>query len=170
VAFFHGPREYEFTRRYLEGYQLIVDRFNFDADERLLVETGRSGMERGDKGFVPTEEELESLQQVMVSPHRPTAFILPTWNMSVQVLDMARSLNLRVPQDFSVISMAGPSDEESPAAQLPRITRMHLDNREAGRRAAEILLNLIAGNPCPKVTSLKTELLVQETTGPVPCK
>ncbi len=162
IAFFHGPKEYEFTHNYLLGYHLIVEHFNLDRDDELLVETGRRGVERVEDGFVPTQGELDKIRGLLRSPNRPTAMIIPSWKMAEETLRIASEFDLVIGKDLSVVCLAQPMDIERDN-DLPKITHIKTDNVENGRIAARILFDLIDGKSCPKVTFEKPELKILET-------
>jgi DNA-binding LacI/PurR family transcriptional regulator len=163
VGFVHGPSKFEFTHKYLQGYHMIVSRFDFDEDESLVVESG--------KAILSTEDEIEHIRRLLLSSNRPTALILPSWEMAERVSNMASTLGLNIPDDLSIISLSDPfAQEPIDMTKLAKITYIHHDNKEKGERAIRLLLKIMAGEPCSKNTFMKPQLIVQESTGPAPVR
>ena len=69
---------------------------------------------------------------------------------------------LRIPEDLSVV---GFDDSPIAAFTVPALTSVAIPMHEIGRRAMELLLRLVAGEPGTSVV-LATELRVRESTAP----
>lgn len=85
--------------------------------------------------------------------------------MSMGALCALFERDVRVPQDFSVVSC----DDMSFAAHLvPPLTTVRIPFDATGARAAALLLERIRGNPVPAKELLPVELVVRGSTGPPP--
>ena len=95
-------------------------------------------------------------------PRRPTAIFAASDLQAFGVLEAARAVGLRVPDDLSVV---GYDDVEvSPYLGL---TTMRQPLYESGARGAELLLGAIVGNGAePASIELPVELEVRSTTAP----
>jgi LacI family transcriptional regulator len=102
-------------------------------------------------------------RQMLSQPMRPTAIFAASDTQAIGVLEAARDLALRVPDDLSVI---GYDDIEF--ADILQLTTMHQNLAESGRLGVQLLLDSIA-NPQlqPIYRVLPTELVVRRTTAPV---
>jgi LacI family gluconate utilization system Gnt-I transcriptional repressor len=61
--------------------------------------------------------------------------------------------------------MAGLGDLELAAAFVPALTTVHVPSYEIGRKAAELLLARVAGEPVPTpIVDLGFEIIARETT------
>ncbi len=78
------------------------------------------------------------------------------------MLEAARDLNLRVPEDLSVV---GYDDIE--VAEYLRLTTIRQLLFESGKRGVELLLEVLANAPAqPVCETLPVELIVRGTTAP----
>ncbi|MCX8067345.1 MAG: LacI family transcriptional regulator [Anaerolineae bacterium] len=106
----------------------------------------------------------ESARRLLALPDRPTAIFAASDVQAVGVLEAARELGLRVPQDLSVV---GYDDVE--IAEIVGLTTMRQRLFESGQRGVELLLRTLADPTTKPVHEvLPTELVVRETTGPPP--
>lgn len=96
-------------------------------------------------------------------PDPPSAVFAATDIMALGVINAARARGWRVPGDLSVVGM---DDIELAAITNPPLTTVRIRKEEMGRRAAEILLDAIAGGKadCGPIM-LANELVVRGTTG-----
>ncbi len=109
-------------------------------------------------------EARESARRMLTLPERPTAIFAASDVQAVGVLEAARELGLRVPRDLSVV---GYDDVE--IADILGLTTMRQMLFESGQRGVELLLETLE-NPetKPVLEVLPTELVIRDTTGPVP--
>lgn len=92
----------------------------------------------------------------------PTAIFAASDIQAFGVIQAARSLNLSIPEDFSVIGF-----DDIPAAELMQLTTTRQLLFESGRKGVELLLQVINGDREGQVTiTLPTELVVRNTTAP----
>jgi DNA-binding LacI/PurR family transcriptional regulator len=75
---------------------------------------------------------------------RPTAIFAASDTQAVGVLEAARALDLRVPEDVAVIGF-----DDIEAAELLGLTTVRQPLRQSGARGAELLLGAIAGAAAP---------------------
>lgn len=94
----------------------------------------------------------------------PTAIFAASDTQALGVLEAARSLGLRVPEDLSVIGF----DDVEIAAYVG-LTTVRQPLFESGRRGGELLLGALAGrSPHARAEQLPLELVVRGTTGSAP--
>lgn len=99
-------------------------------------------------------------------PDRPTALVAFNDKMAIGALHAAAERGLRVPEDLSV---AGFDDIELGQACRPRLTTVRQPLEEMGRMAVHLLLRMLGGHRVDALhVELATELVVRESTGPVP--
>lgn len=109
--------------------------------------------------------EARRQTKIMLSlPDRPTAIFAASDTQAVGVLEAAREMGLRIPQDLSII---GYDDIE--VADILELTTMRQLLFKSGQRGVELLLETLA-NPQTKPVCeiLPTELVVRSTTAPPP--
>jgi DNA-binding LacI/PurR family transcriptional regulator len=95
-------------------------------------------------------------------PERPTAIFAASDTQALGVLEAARELRLRVPEDLSLI---GYDDIE--VAEYLGLTTVRQRLYESGQRGVNLLLRVLSNPPTEPVCEvLPTELVVRHTTAP----
>ena len=113
----------------------------------------------------PASQEIEQIVQYLQSPSRPTAIFAMNDMMAMQVIKAAKSIGLHVPDD---LSLAGFDDESVVNTLLEApLTTVAQDGFALGKRAAELLIERIAGyDGPPRREILPTQLRVRASTAP----
>lgn len=119
------------ARERFEGACDAMVAHNMDPARLSVVETSYS-IDNGQTAFA----------QLMEADPRPTAVLCGNDVLAVGAILMARKMGLRVPEDVSV---TGYDDIEISEIVSPQLTTVHVPHREMGRRAAQMLLAIRAG-------------------------
>lgn len=99
-------------------------------------------------------------------PNRPTALACFNDKTAVGALSAARERGLRVPEDVSV---AGFDDIDLAQATTPPLTTVRQPLSEMGRMAVSLLNRLLDRHELEALhVELATELIIRDSTGPVP--
>lgn len=109
-------------------------------------ETGVSSID-----FLETDFSFETSRQVVreyLKTHRPDCLICATDNLAMAAFKELHSAGLRIPQDVSLVGFGGYDVSE---VLTPALTTVRFDYELEGRTAAELILELIAGNPVESV-------------------
>ena len=101
-------------------------------------------------------------RELLARPDRPTAVLAMSDEMAVGVIDAARELGLRVPEDVSV---TGFDDTVTAWTSEPPLTTVHQPHAEKGAAAVRMLLADGAG---PRDISFPVRLVVRGSTAPPP--
>ncbi len=102
--------------------------------------------------------------ELLSLPERPTAIFAASDTQAIGVLEAARSLGIRVPEELSVIGF-----DDIEVSAYVGLTTVRQPLLESGRRGARILLEALGGQALePLRELLPLELVVRSTTGPVP--
>jgi len=102
--------------------------------------------------------------ELLSLPERPTAIFASSDTQALGVLEAARTLGIRVPQELSVVGF-----DDIEVASYVGLTTVRQPLAESGRRGAELLLRALGGRPVDLRTELlPLELVVRGTTGPAP--
>ncbi|HST17319.1 MAG TPA: LacI family DNA-binding transcriptional regulator [Gaiellaceae bacterium] len=100
-------------------------------------------------------------------PQRPTAVFAASDVQALGVLEAARILGIRVPEELSVIGF-----DDVEVAALVGLTTVRQPLFESGRRGAELLLELLGENPDdriePVIEQLPVEVVIRSTTAAPP--
>lgn len=104
-------------------------------------------------------------RELLAGPERPTAIFAGSDMQALGVLEVARELGLRVPEDLSVVGY-----DDIPLARwlTPRLTTVHQPLRRMGEEAARLAIRLAeepaaVAAPTPRM-DLATSLVVREST------
>lgn len=101
-----------------------------------------------------------AVSHLLLGSDCPTAVLAASDEMAMGVVQAARRLGLRVPQDLSVI---GIDDHE--LSEVMDLTTVRQDLHTQGRRAAEMLVQSLENPTTPKATlTVPTELVIRGTT------
>lgn len=149
--------------------------FSSDSDERwksLMSVAQRMGIEIKPDLVVSLERDLTSpelgypvVQQLMAAKQPFTAIVAFNDISAIGAIRALQDMNLRVPEDVSVI---GFDDIKAAAFTLPRLTTINQPLEEIGRIATQSLLNRIHDTVPPRdEITVEPELIVRESTGPV---
>jgi LacI family transcriptional regulator len=114
-------------------------------------------------GAYEPEISLVSARELLGNPDRPTAIFAANDLSAIATIDAATELGLRVPADLSVV---GFDNVPESALCSPPLTTINQPIREMGRRAVELLVRLIRGEPADAIhVTLATSLVVRQSTG-----
>ena len=99
-------------------------------------------------------------------PNRPTAIVTGSDNTACGILEAARELGIRVPEELSVTGF----DDIPPASMItPRLTTVRQPLVEIGKVAAQILLHQIEGRAeCGESRVVAPTLIIRESTATKP--
>ena len=135
-----------------------------DGVRDALDEAGLSGRE------LPVVEAVYSLSggrracaALLEREPRPTALICGNDVLAVGAITLAKSRNLRVPDD---ISITGFDDIELAEAVEPGLTTVHVPHRRMGEAAARALLAVLEGEANGQGLELETRLVVRQSLAP----
>ena len=99
--------------------------------------------------------------ELLDRPDRPTAVFGANDVVAAGILKAAHRLGLRVPEDVAVVGF----DDSTVCGMLePELTSVRINCRRMGELCVERLRALLAGEECPPVTTVPTELHVRGTT------
>jgi DNA-binding LacI/PurR family transcriptional regulator len=98
--------------------------------------------------------------------HRPTAVLAMSDALAIGAMHAARTLDLRVPADVSIV---GYDDIDVAQYVDPPLTTVRQPIRRKGEAAVELLLAVVHGEPPSDIhTTLATNLIVRASTAPPP--
>lgn len=136
-------------------YQEGLHAAGLPADPDLIVRCG------------PTlDEGFHAALQLLSLPERPTAVVAINDQMALATLRAAGDLNLRVPEDLSIV---GFDDTVAARFSVPRLTTATKDAVRLGREAARMVLNRLQDPNLPQqVAESQGRFIIRESTGPAP--
>ncbi|MBT2645353.1 LacI family DNA-binding transcriptional regulator [Bacillus sp. ISL-34] len=157
IAKISGPSKYLATYERTIGYKEELMENGYEIDEGLIFNSEFSY----DKIYSFTKKLLKKKD-------RPTAIIAASDQMALAVLDAASSLNLKIPDDLSVV---GFDNIRLSANEFIGLTTISQQMDQMSLTALEKLIFLIENKETSSSSIqifLKPELMVRKTTGPAP--
>jgi len=150
IAFVSGPQTFRSSHERRSGFEEALNERGLKLAKAYVVEgayTYESGIEKG--------------RDLLAMAERPTAIFAGNDEMAAGVLQAARQLGIRVPEDLSVVGF----DDFQIASRLwPTLTTVRTPTREIGRLAVERLIGREDDTRDPK--SRLPSLVVRESTAP----
>jgi LacI family transcriptional regulator len=125
----------------------LLHRDRLAAFRRVLISSGvpvEAGLE-AETNFTGAEAYERALE-LLRRPPRPTALLCSNDVMTDAALAAARHLGLTVPEELSLVSLAG---LPGPRPAAPGLARVILDFEQAGATAATLLLKRVADRSAP---------------------
>jgi DNA-binding LacI/PurR family transcriptional regulator len=134
------------------GYHAALDEYELETRPELEV-SGNFSLAGGAEAMI----ELLSVR------FPPTAIFALSDEMAIGALKSIREMNLRVPEDISVIGF-----DDHDFAEYVGLTTVHQPVVEYGEKAISIVLDMLEnpGNTTHPHLELDTQLVVRSTTGP----
>ena len=141
------------ARDRVEGVRMAARSAGLGEDDLAVIET-TYGFDTGGVAF----------RELMARPAPPSAVMCGNDVLAVGALRAARQMDLPVPD---AVSVTGFDDVELATLVDPPLTTVHVPHREMGRRAAEMLVGMVAEGSlsCPSV-ELGAEIRMRATLGP----
>jgi LacI family transcriptional regulator, galactose operon repressor len=136
------------------GYCQALEEAHIAYDENLVL----GGEFTADSGYV-------LMRQLLNLPEPPTAVFVGSDVLSIGAVDAIYDRGLTIPNDISVASF---DDVLISRYIRPPLTTVHLPAYDLGRRATEMILQIIHRKPLPALrVLLPTELIIRHSTAPV---
>ena len=156
IAFERLPEVYETDHDRHKGYRQALSEAGIAYDPALVVAADSSQADYAERSF----------KAFLALPDPPTAILFFTDPVAMRALSLARSRNIRVPQDLSV---AGYDGILASGVIEPPLTTVRQSAADIGRLAVKSLLRLIAsGGAAPEQHILPVDLIARQSTGPGP--
>ena len=152
IGFVGAAVDYPFGRETHDGYRRALADAGLPLDAALEM-------------LIPIDADRarEAAAALLSRAHPPTAIFAATDLLALSAITVARERGLAIPEDLSVVGM---DDIDLAAVTNPPLTTVRIAKEEMGRRAAQMLVDLIAGTAAaPGVVVLPNELIVRGTTG-----
>ncbi len=141
----------------LEGFRSVLR----DAGLSLAPDMIRQGHATLESGYAAAHKFL-------TAPVRPTAIFATTDWMALGAHEAILDAGLRIPQDISIVGL----DDIVVSAHIrPPLTTVAIPKFQLAKEATELLLGLIReGHPEPLVRLIAPELIIRQSTAPLPSR
>jgi len=149
-----APRDQEPIERRLRGLHEAQRAYGIDRFPDLLITDDTQDFDVG----------YQAAKQLLQHNPRPTAIFALTDVMAVGVMHAANEMNLRIPDDLSVM---GYDDIPIASYTIPPLSTVAQPIVEMGRASVELLLHHLGNSDMePETTVLETHLVIRQTTAP----
>jgi LacI family transcriptional regulator len=156
IAMINGREGLTFTLHRDAGYRKALEARGIAFDPKLVSH----GIFTDEVGFRFARSALEQTP-------RPTAFVAGSMMTALGVYRAARSLNLRIGEDISVIAHDDVFPYLTADNMSPSLSTTRSSIRSAGTRVADLLLQILGGRPVSDIHELwPVELILRESTRP----
>ena len=152
VAFVRGPEANEEAERRYRVYRDVLAERALPLDPELVV--GGDFEQASGQAAVRVLLDERGLS--------PGAIVAASDSMALGAIEALSARGLRVPEDVAVV---GFDDVEEARFAAPPLTTVRQPLEEQGRRAAELVLDRIAGRAAPEQVVLHTELVPRASCG-----
>lgn len=162
IALINGQEDLDFAARRRRGYEAALAEKGISPNPRLM----RADIMTEHYGYTAAAEMLDQ-------PERPTAFLVSSIISAIGVRRAAGERGLTLGREVSVIChddvLSYIGNDATTIPEGPPFTATRSSIREAGRRSAEIIIDLIRDPGQPPVQELwEVELTLGRSTGPAP--
>ncbi|MDH4414275.1 MAG: substrate-binding domain-containing protein [Rhizobium sp.] len=158
IALLNGREGLTFTLHRLAGYKAALAERGVPFDPKLVTH----GTFTDEIGFRYARSALEQRP-------RPTAFVAGSMMTALGVYRAARSMNLVLGRDISVIAHDDVFPYLTAENMAPSLSTTRSSLRAAGSRITDLLLQMLSGREASDIGELwPIELILRETSRPVP--
>jgi DNA-binding LacI/PurR family transcriptional regulator/GAF domain-containing protein len=152
IAFVRGPETSAEAEERYSTYKEVLAQYGIPFDQALVAPGAFSHDAGRDAVRLFMDERKVEFDAIVAASD----------DIAIGILEALQARGVRVPDDVAV---AGFGDVEGAAALTPALTTVRRPAYEQGKRAAEMLLDLISGREVPQQVTLPTELAVRESCG-----
>jgi len=153
IAVLTGPQKVSVAVDRVSGYLQALQEAGVPEDEAHVY-----------WGSFTQESGYEMTQQMLLAESLPTALVATNNFLAIGVMWALRERNLRVPEDFALVTF----DDIPPAlASNPFLTAVTQSAREMGQRATQLLLDRLKNESdvAPQHIFLPTEMVIRGSSG-----
>lgn len=154
IAFIGGSTDANFEALRFEGYKAGLQKAGLLFEKDLIIE-----------GAMTVEQGFAAGQALLSIPAPPTAIICALDRAAIGASDAVAALGLDVGRDISIIGYDGIPEG---AYATPPLTTFSVDSKAAGKRLADIILQVIRGAEAGSFRELgKAKLIERQSDGPI---
>jgi PAS domain S-box-containing protein len=152
IAFIRGPEGHQEADERFRAYTDSLARHGIPLDPQLVAPGDFVELTGGEAVRILLDERKASFEAVVAAND----------DMALGALRAMQLRGIRVPRD---VALVGFDDVEMSSLVTPPLTTIHQPLYDQGRRAAELLLDLLAGRSVPERIVLDTRLVTRQSCG-----
>jgi DNA-binding LacI/PurR family transcriptional regulator len=150
IACLHSPLDYHVSIDRLNGFKKCMEDHDLPLNKGWIMDSGYS-----------VDSGSQAANQLLSLPKRPSAVLATDDLKVIGVFKAATDLNIRIPQELSVV---GYSNTSHPPFLTPALTSIEIPVKKLGEVGAHFLFSKIKENePIPARTIIKTEEIIGES-------
>ncbi|MXQ06903.1 substrate-binding domain-containing protein [Alphaproteobacteria bacterium GH1-50] len=158
IGLINGIETMDFATRRRTGYREALEEAGIVPCPELIAH-----------GEMTERHGYASARQMLNDAMPPTAFVVASVICAIGVRRAVQELGLIVGRDVSIVIYDDDLSYFKSGDDIPVFTAVRSSVREAGRNAANMLLDIIAGTgDAPRQRLMEAELTVGSSTGPAP--
>lgn len=155
LALINGPRGFSFAAHREAGFRAALTARGLEPDPRLMVE-----------GLFSDELGFRLMQALLDRKPRPTAVVAGSMMTALGAVRAIRAAGLEVGSDISMIAHDDVFPYLNAETMAPAMSTTRSSIRAAGRRMAELAVELLGGRPPETIAELwPVELILRQSTG-----
>lgn len=155
IALLNGLEHMDFAARRRAGYEAALVSRGINPDPSLMF-----------SGEMTEAQGHDLTRSLLARPDRPTAILVSSIIMAIGVRRGIEEQGLTLGRDVSLITYDDDLSYFRNGTDIPVYTATRSSVREAGRRAAQMLIDIINGKDSPTELLLEAELTLGMSTGP----
>lgn len=155
IALLNGLEHMDFAARRRAGYEAALAARGMAADPTLMF-----------SGEMTEAQGHDLTRSLLAQPNPPSAILVSSIIMAIGVRRGIEELGLTMGRDVSLITYDDELSYFRNGADVPVYTAARSSVREAGRLAAQMLIDIINGTDSPREHLLEAELTLGMSTGP----
>ena len=160
IALINGIEEMDFAARRRRGFERAMAERGLAVDPALMV-----------AGEMTEAQGYDAARAMLARPAPPTAFLTSSLLSAMGVRRAVEAAGLRPGREVSIVTHDDELGFLKNGAEDPVFTATRSSVREAGRRCARMLLEMIAqGERTPRHELLEAVLVVGQSSGPCPVR
>lgn len=153
IAHFAGPKELDICKKRLSGYKSALENAGLNLNYDYIL-----------YGGLHESDGYRSMDELIIKNTIPDAIFCVNDPVAIGAFQRIKEAGLKIPQDIGIV---GFSNNKITSLVDPQITTVDQPSFEMGKKAAEILIEMIE-NPnkmkTPKTVVLNTKLIVRGST------
>ncbi|WP_268246018.1 LacI family DNA-binding transcriptional regulator [Aliiroseovarius zhejiangensis] len=155
IALVNGLEHMDFAIRRRAGYEAALTARGIAPDADLMF-----------AGEMTEAQGHDITRGLLAQPHPPTAILVSSMISAIGVRRGIEEMGLRMGRDVSLITHDDELSYFRNGADIPVYTATRSSVREAGRKAARMLVDIIEGKDTPRDILLEADLTLGRSTGP----
>jgi DNA-binding LacI/PurR family transcriptional regulator len=159
-----SSRSWDSHNRMLAGYKSALTKHNLEYNERYIFEIGDEHLAMVNGNEVNYNRYMKQLDKsIITGKNRPTAIITAQDLMGIQLMEVAKTKGLNIPDDLAV---TGYDNTVAGKLSNPNLTTVDIPFEEIADKAAEQIVSSLSAKACKQkqIIKVKPEIIFRESS------